>query len=185
MMCRILILTTPMNAFDIVVQITPLHAYVITFMRLFLLCRWICCWCCCHCRLHHTVAIVSTHIWLHMHKCYDHTKRTSDRYGPHFEDIPTVGNVTNITVPIGNAVYLNCRISLLQDKTVCIFISSMKCCVVVVAVAFVWFFFFSKFILLAILHAIPDLMFILLISFRHLWWFFHFLRWIFPYCILA
>lgn len=42
-----------------------------------------------------------------------------NRYGPHFEDIPTVGNVTNITVPIGNAVYLNCRISLLQDKTVC------------------------------------------------------------------
>lgn len=40
------------------------------------------------------------------------------RYGPHFEDIPAIGNVTNITVPIGNAVYLNCRISLLQDKTV-------------------------------------------------------------------
>lgn len=41
-------------------------------------------------------------------------------YGPHFEDIPTVGNVSNITVPVGNAVYLNCRISLLQDKTVSI-----------------------------------------------------------------
>lgn len=43
---------------------------------------------------------------------------THHRYGPHFEDIPAIGNVTNITVPIGNAVYLNCRISLLQDKTV-------------------------------------------------------------------
>ncbi|XP_055687307.1 uncharacterized protein LOC129792354 isoform X2 [Lutzomyia longipalpis] len=42
----------------------------------------------------------------------------SDRYGPHFEDIKTVGNVTNITVQIGSSVYLNCRISLLQDKTV-------------------------------------------------------------------
>ncbi|GAB0093056.1 Immunoglobulin [Sergentomyia squamirostris] len=42
----------------------------------------------------------------------------NDRYGPHFEDIKTVGNVTNITVQIGSSVYLNCRISLLQDKTV-------------------------------------------------------------------
>lgn len=40
------------------------------------------------------------------------------RYGPHFEDIPAIGNVTNITVPIGNAVYLNCRISLLTKNTV-------------------------------------------------------------------
>lgn len=42
-----------------------------------------------------------------------------NRYGPHFEDIASLGNVTNITVQVGNTVYLNCRISLLQDKTVC------------------------------------------------------------------
>lgn len=36
------------------------------------------------------------------------------RYGPHFE----TGNVTNITVQVGNTFYLHCRISLLQDKTV-------------------------------------------------------------------
>lgn len=40
------------------------------------------------------------------------------RHGPHFEDIKTVGNVTNMTVQMGQSVYLNCRISLLQDKTV-------------------------------------------------------------------
>ena len=49
------------------------------------------------------------------------------RYGPHFEDVPTIGNVTNITVPIGNAVYLNCRISLLQDKTVRIYMFHDSC----------------------------------------------------------
>lgn len=38
----------------------------------------------------------------------------SFRYGPHFE----TGNVTNITVQVGNTFYLHCRISLLQDKTV-------------------------------------------------------------------
>jgi hypothetical protein len=36
------------------------------------------------------------------------------RYGPHFE----TGNVTNITVQVGNTFYLHCKISLLQDKTV-------------------------------------------------------------------
>ncbi|XP_037040992.1 uncharacterized protein LOC119077788 isoform X2 [Bradysia coprophila] len=46
------------------------------------------------------------------HHHHDH------RYGPHFEDISSAGNVTNITVQVGSAVYLNCRISLLQDKTV-------------------------------------------------------------------
>ncbi|XP_055914485.1 uncharacterized protein LOC129947811 [Eupeodes corollae] len=40
------------------------------------------------------------------------------RYGPHFEDIPKEGNPTNITVQAGASVFLNCRISLLQDKTV-------------------------------------------------------------------
>lgn len=43
----------------------------------------------------------------------------STRYGPHFEDLSSEGSVSNITVHVGNAVYLNCRISLLQDKTVC------------------------------------------------------------------
>lgn len=55
----------------------------------------------------------------HGNRSRQNVHRWKNRYGPHFEDIPTVGNVTNITVPIGNAVYLNCRISLLQDKTVC------------------------------------------------------------------
>lgn len=41
------------------------------------------------------------------------------RYGPHFEDLHGKGNnMTNITVQAGNTAYLNCRISLLQDKTV-------------------------------------------------------------------
>ncbi|XP_037906309.1 uncharacterized protein LOC119648612 [Hermetia illucens] len=40
------------------------------------------------------------------------------RYGPHFEDAVTDGNVTNITVQAGSMIFLNCRISLLQDKTV-------------------------------------------------------------------
>lgn len=40
------------------------------------------------------------------------------RYGPHFEDAPGVGQTTNLTVQAGCSVYLNCRISLLQDKTV-------------------------------------------------------------------
>lgn len=87
------------------------------------------------------------------------------RYGPHFEDVPTIGNVTNITVPIGNAVYLNCRISLLQDKTVRIYM-------------FHDMFFFSPSLSLlvyslSVSHTIPDSVFILLILFRHLWSFFH------------
>lgn len=40
------------------------------------------------------------------------------RYGPHFEDVQKEGKPTNITVQAGASVYLNCRISLLQDKTV-------------------------------------------------------------------
>ncbi|XP_055382587.1 GATA zinc finger domain-containing protein 14 [Condylostylus longicornis] len=39
------------------------------------------------------------------------------RYGPHFED-KREGNITNITVQAGSTIHLNCRISLLQDKTV-------------------------------------------------------------------
>ncbi|XP_073960127.1 zwei Ig domain protein zig-8-like isoform X2 [Choristoneura fumiferana] len=44
---------------------------------------------------------------------FDHDRR----YGPTFEDVP-VGNVTKITVQLGEDAHLNCRISLLQDKTV-------------------------------------------------------------------
>lgn len=44
---------------------------------------------------------------------FDHDRR----YGPTFEDTP-VGNVTKITVQLGEDAHLNCRISLLQDKTV-------------------------------------------------------------------
>ncbi|XP_048484498.1 uncharacterized protein LOC105393007 isoform X1 [Plutella xylostella] len=39
------------------------------------------------------------------------------RHGPTFEDTP-VGNITKITVQLGEDAHLNCRISLLQDKTV-------------------------------------------------------------------
>lgn len=44
---------------------------------------------------------------------FDHDRK----YGPNFEDTPK-GNVTKITVQLGEDAYLNCRISLLQDKTV-------------------------------------------------------------------
>ncbi|KAH8239381.1 hypothetical protein KR032_003765 [Drosophila birchii] len=40
------------------------------------------------------------------------------RYGPHFEDVQRVGHATNLTVQAGSSIHLNCRISLLQDKTV-------------------------------------------------------------------
>ncbi|XP_067613772.1 probable serine/threonine-protein kinase DDB_G0267686 [Eurosta solidaginis] len=40
------------------------------------------------------------------------------RYGPHFEDVQRVGQPTNLTVQAGSSIHLNCRISLLQDKTV-------------------------------------------------------------------
>ncbi|XP_050741992.1 uncharacterized protein LOC108031132 isoform X2 [Drosophila biarmipes] len=39
------------------------------------------------------------------------------RYGPHFEDVQRVGQATNLTVQAGSSIHLNCRISLLQDKT--------------------------------------------------------------------
>lgn len=42
------------------------------------------------------------------------------RYGPHFEDVQRVGQPTNLTVQAGSSIHLNCRISLLQDKTVSI-----------------------------------------------------------------
>ncbi|XP_070499901.1 uncharacterized protein [Chironomus tepperi] len=48
------------------------------------------------------------------HSAYLKKHEHGFRYGPHFE----TGNVTNITVQVGNTFYLHCRISLLQDKTV-------------------------------------------------------------------
>ncbi|XP_063895080.1 uncharacterized protein LOC110379154 isoform X1 [Helicoverpa armigera] len=44
---------------------------------------------------------------------FDHDRK----YGPSFEDAPD-GNITKITVQLGEDAHLNCRISLLQDKTV-------------------------------------------------------------------
>lgn len=44
---------------------------------------------------------------------FDHDRK----YGPTFEDTPE-GNITKITVQLGEDAHLNCRISLLQDKTV-------------------------------------------------------------------
>ena len=43
---------------------------------------------------------------------FDHDRK----YGPTFED--SDGNLTKITVQLGEDAHLNCRISLLQDKTV-------------------------------------------------------------------
>ncbi|CRK97488.1 CLUMA_CG010877, isoform A [Clunio marinus] len=55
----------------------------------------------------------------HLNDFFDHSDYLKKhehgfRYGPHFE----TGNVTNITVQVGNTFYLHCKISLLQDKTV-------------------------------------------------------------------
>lgn len=53
----------------------------------------------------HVVSVKNTY--------FDHDRR----YGPTFEDTPD-GNITKITVQLGEDAHLNCRISLLQDKTV-------------------------------------------------------------------
>lgn len=66
------------------------------------------------------IALLSFHCWwlLLPGTCNWNATIAAGRYGPHFEDIKTIGNVTNMTVQMGQSVYLNCRISLLQDKTV-------------------------------------------------------------------
>uniref|UniRef100_A0A182NDQ6 Ig-like domain-containing protein n=1 Tax=Anopheles dirus TaxID=7168 RepID=A0A182NDQ6_9DIPT len=48
------------------------------------------------------------------HPPYYKSTYYNTRYGPHFE----TDNVTNITVQNGDTLFLSCRISLLQDKTV-------------------------------------------------------------------
>ncbi|XP_052860498.1 uncharacterized protein LOC128267652 [Anopheles cruzii] len=48
------------------------------------------------------------------HPPYYKSNYYNARYGPHFE----TDNVTNITVQNGDTLFLSCRISLLQDKTV-------------------------------------------------------------------
>ncbi|XP_026727649.1 hemicentin-2-like [Trichoplusia ni] len=53
----------------------------------------------------HVVSVKNTY--------FDHDRK----YGPSFEDAPD-GNITKITVQLGEDAHLNCRISLLQDKTV-------------------------------------------------------------------
>ncbi|XP_046966747.1 uncharacterized protein LOC124534783 [Vanessa cardui] len=53
----------------------------------------------------HVVSVKNTY--------FDHDRK----YGPTFEDSQD-GNVTKITVQLGDDAHLNCRISLLQDKTV-------------------------------------------------------------------
>ncbi|XP_059062039.1 uncharacterized protein LOC131854875 isoform X2 [Achroia grisella] len=47
------------------------------------------------------------------HTYFDHDRK----YGPNFEDTPE-GNITKTTIQLGEDAYLNCRISLLLDKTV-------------------------------------------------------------------
>ncbi|XP_017957793.1 uncharacterized protein LOC108652200 [Drosophila navojoa] len=56
--------------------------------------------------------IFDTHSAANKHHHHD------QRYGPHFEDVQRVGQPTNMTVQAGSSIHLNCRISLLQDKTV-------------------------------------------------------------------
>ncbi|XP_055297900.1 uncharacterized protein LOC129566198 isoform X2 [Sitodiplosis mosellana] len=46
------------------------------------------------------------------HRHYD------PRYGPHFDDVHVAEKVGNVSAQVGNIAYLNCRIRLLQDKTV-------------------------------------------------------------------
>ncbi|KAL4710947.1 hypothetical protein ACJJTC_017912 [Scirpophaga incertulas] len=53
----------------------------------------------------HVVSVKNTY--------FDHDRK----YGPTFEDTPE-GNITKITVQLGEDAHLNCRISLLLDKTV-------------------------------------------------------------------
>ncbi|KAM3961644.1 hemicentin-1-like [Aphomia sociella] len=53
----------------------------------------------------HVVSVKNTY--------FDHDRK----YGPNFEDTPE-GNITKTTVQLGEDAYLNCRISLLLDKTV-------------------------------------------------------------------
>ncbi|KAL0820910.1 hypothetical protein ABMA28_005570 [Loxostege sticticalis] len=53
----------------------------------------------------HVVSVKNTY--------FDHDRK----YGPTFEDTPD-GNITKITVQLGEDAHLNCRISLLLDKTV-------------------------------------------------------------------
>ncbi|XP_071449925.1 zwei Ig domain protein zig-8-like [Hetaerina americana] len=55
--------------------------------------------------------IFDAHSSLKQHHHHDH------RWGPHFEGVEAI-NCTNITVQVGSTASLNCRISLLQDKTV-------------------------------------------------------------------
>lgn len=40
------------------------------------------------------------------------------RYGPHFDDVHVAEKVGNVSAQVGSVAYLNCRIRLLQDKTV-------------------------------------------------------------------
>lgn len=154
-----------------------LNAYVITFMRLLL--PYCCCCCCCHCVVVVIIVVTRCEHTLHVNKCWFWWNGQPDRYGPHFEDIPTVGNVTNITVPIGNAVYLNCRISLLQDKTVRIYMCH----------ELLFRFLFSYFILFACNshtnthNSRFNVYFVNLVqTFMVV---FHFFECIFPYCIFA
>ena len=56
--------------------------------------------------------IFDTHSNLNKHHHHDH------KWGPHFEEVELGANSTNITVQVGSTANLNCRISLLQDKTV-------------------------------------------------------------------
>ncbi|XP_052758415.1 uncharacterized protein LOC113510740 isoform X2 [Galleria mellonella] len=53
----------------------------------------------------HVVSVKNTY--------FDHDRK----YGPNFEDTPE-GNITKTTIQLGEDAYLNCRISLLLDKTV-------------------------------------------------------------------
>ncbi|XP_055297878.1 uncharacterized protein LOC129566190 [Sitodiplosis mosellana] len=46
------------------------------------------------------------------HRHYD------PRYGPHFDDVHVAEKVANVSAQVGSVAYLNCRIRLLQDKTV-------------------------------------------------------------------
>jgi hypothetical protein len=60
--------------------------------------------------------IFDTHVNMKHHH-HDH------RWGPHFEE---VSNSTNVTLKVGSVSVMNCRISLLQDKTVSVLMSNFN-----------------------------------------------------------
>ncbi|KAL5292903.1 hypothetical protein ACFFRR_011582 [Megaselia abdita] len=63
-------------------------------------------------------APISNYIFDSISAVNRHQHYYDQRYGPHFDDIQKEGNIQFRTVQVGGSIYLNCRISFLQGKTV-------------------------------------------------------------------